>query len=140
MLSRFFITRNQFQVTHILVQDVVNICDFDVPAKEQTCWKLTNHGRHFWNSRNNMTRLEKYGYFEWKYEEQEEGYHKNNVYSLKHKLDAKEDLSMINNLRTRMVELEFLLAKEKSMVEIVRMNVSIMGEVHRPSGMLAFLY
>lgn len=37
---------------------------------------------------------------------------------------------MINNLRTRMVELEFLLAKEKSMVEIVRMNVSIMGEVH----------
>ena len=35
---------------------------------------------------------------------------------MKQQLDSKEDLSVIKNLRTKNVELEFLLSKEKSLV------------------------
>ena len=35
---------------------------------------------------------------------------------MKQQLDSKEDLGVIKNLRTKNVELEFLLSKEKSLV------------------------
>nr|KAJ0213214.1 hypothetical protein LSAT_V11C400225950 [Lactuca sativa] len=60
-----------------------------------------------------MTNLEKCNYFEWKCEDKKEGYYKNLLYSLKQKLDAKVDLGVINNLRNKIAELEFFLAKEK---------------------------
>nr|KAJ0206750.1 hypothetical protein LSAT_V11C500277020 [Lactuca sativa] len=116
--------RNQLQVTHVQSQEGVKVCDCVVPAKERTCWKITNPGRRFWNCQNSMlgpdspdfdrlTRLRKCSFFEWKYEEQADGYYKNLLYSLKQKLDAKEELSEMNNLRRRIVEVEFLLSQEK---------------------------
>ncbi|CAH1428631.1 unnamed protein product [Lactuca virosa] len=42
-----------------------------------------------------------------------EGYYKNLLYSLKQKLDAKEELSEMNNLRRRIAEVEFLLSQEQ---------------------------
>ncbi|CAI9269291.1 unnamed protein product [Lactuca saligna] len=116
--------RNQLQVTCVQSREGVKLCDCGVPAKERTCWKITNPGRHFWNCQNNLvgpdnpdldnllfkTRLKKCTFFEWKDEEQEEGYYKNLLYSLKQKLDAKEDLSEMKNLRRRIDEVEFLLS------------------------------
>lgn len=63
-----------------------------------------------------QTNLKKCDYFEWKNEQLEEGYYKNLIYSLKQKLDAKEDLGVNNNLRNGIAELEFFLVKEKSVV------------------------
>ena len=54
-----------------------------------------------------QTNLKKCDYFEWKDEQQEEGYYKNLLYSLKQELDAKEDVGVINNFRNRIVELSF---------------------------------
>nr|KAJ0210689.1 hypothetical protein LSAT_V11C400161150 [Lactuca sativa] len=96
-------SRNQLQVTHVQSREGVEVCDCGVPAIERTCWKITNPGRH---------RLKKCSFFEWKDEEQAEGYYKNLLYSLKQKLDAKEDLSEMNNLRRKIVEVEFLLSQE----------------------------
>nr|KAJ0217897.1 hypothetical protein LSAT_V11C300132950 [Lactuca sativa] len=42
-----------------------------------------------------------------------DGYYKNLLYSLKQKLDAKEELFEMNNLRRRIAEVEFLLSKEQ---------------------------
>nr|KAJ0185530.1 hypothetical protein LSAT_V11C900493260 [Lactuca sativa] len=108
--------RNRLQVARLFVKDDVNNCDCDVPAKEWTCWKLTNPNICFWNCNNSLTRLRKYDYFEWKDVALEDGYYKNLIYSMKHQLDSKEDLGVIKNLRTKNVELEFLLSKEKSTV------------------------
>ncbi|CAH1441073.1 unnamed protein product [Lactuca virosa] len=119
MSSISSIARNRLKVARIPVRYGVPKCDCDVPAKERTCWKLTNPGRRFWNCRNNMTNLKKCDYFEWKDEQQEEGYYKNLFYSLKQTLDAKEDLGVINKLRNMIVELEFFLSKEKSVVGII---------------------
>nr|KAJ0225813.1 hypothetical protein LSAT_V11C100049400 [Lactuca sativa] len=105
-------SRNQLQVTHVQSQEGVKLCDYVVPAKERTCWKITNPGRRFWNCQNSMTRLRKCSFFEWKDEEQADGYYKNLLYSLKQKLDAKEELSEMNNLRRMIAEVEFLLSKE----------------------------
>ncbi|CAH1413584.1 unnamed protein product [Lactuca virosa] len=113
MSSSSSTSRNQLQITHVQPREGVKVCDCDVPAKERTCWKITNPGRRFWNCQNNMTRLKKCSFFEWKDEEQAEGYYKNLLYSLKQKLDAKEDLSEINNLRRRIAEVEFLLSQEQ---------------------------
>nr|KAJ0209715.1 hypothetical protein LSAT_V11C400172890 [Lactuca sativa] len=57
--------------------------------------------------------LKKCSFFEWKDDEQAEGYYKNLLYSLKQKLDAKEDLSEMNNFRRRIAEMEFLLSHEQ---------------------------
>ncbi|CAI9265506.1 unnamed protein product [Lactuca saligna] len=54
--------------------------------------------------------LRKCSFFEWKDEEQADGYYKNLLYSLKQKLDAKEELSEMNKMRRRIVEVEFLLS------------------------------
>ncbi|CAH1444903.1 unnamed protein product [Lactuca virosa] len=62
------------------------------------------------------TRPRKCDYFEWKDVALEDGYYKNLIYSMKQQLDSKEDLGVIKNLRTKNVELEFLLSKEKSLV------------------------
>nr|KAJ0213388.1 hypothetical protein LSAT_V11C400183160 [Lactuca sativa] len=117
-------SRNQLQVTHVQSQEGVKVCDCVVPAKERTCWKITNHGRRFWNCQNNMlgpdsldydklTRLRKCSFFEWKDEEHADGYYKNLLYSLKQKLDAKDELSEMNKLRRRIAEVEFLLSQEQ---------------------------
>nr|KAJ0191315.1 hypothetical protein LSAT_V11C800398950 [Lactuca sativa] len=90
MSSSSCTSRNQLQVTRV---QRVKHCDCGVPAKERT--------------------LNKCSFFEWKDEEQEEGYYKNLLYSLKQKVDAKEDLSEMNNLRRRIVEVEFLLSQEQ---------------------------
>ncbi|CAI9296911.1 unnamed protein product [Lactuca saligna] len=103
------------QVDRVFVKDDVNKCGWDVPAKERTCWKLTNPDRCFWNC-NNLKRLRKCDYFEWKDVALEDGYYKNIIYSMKQQLDSKEDLGVIKNLRTKNVELEFLLSKEKTLV------------------------
>ncbi|CAH1421468.1 unnamed protein product [Lactuca virosa] len=103
-------SRIQLQVTHVQSREEVKVCDCVVLVKQRTCWKITNPGRHFWNCQNSMTRLKKCSFFEWKDEEQAEGYYKNLLYSLKQKLDAKEDLSEMNNFRRRIVEVEFLLS------------------------------
>ncbi|CAI9259430.1 unnamed protein product [Lactuca saligna] len=58
-------------------------------------------------------RLRKCSFFEWKDEEQADGYYKNLLYSLKQKLDAKDEMSEMNNLRRRIVEVEFLLSQEQ---------------------------
>ncbi|CAH1434940.1 unnamed protein product, partial [Lactuca virosa] len=47
-------SRNQLQVTHVQSQEGVKVCDCVVPAKERTCWKITNPGRRFWNCQNSM--------------------------------------------------------------------------------------
>ena len=57
--------------------------------------------------------MKKCSFFEWKDEEQAEGYYKNLLYSLKHNLDANEDLSEMNNLRRMIAEVEFLLLQEQ---------------------------
>ncbi|CAH1433342.1 unnamed protein product [Lactuca virosa] len=101
MSSSSYTSRNQLQVTHVQSREGVKICDCGVLAKERTCWKITNRGR-----------LKKCSIFEWKDEEQAEGYYKNLLYSLKQKMDAKEDLSEMNNLRRRIAEVEFLLLQE----------------------------
>nr|KAJ0224171.1 hypothetical protein LSAT_V11C100033100 [Lactuca sativa] len=108
--------RNRLQVTHVFVKDDVNNYDYDVPAKEHTCWKLTNPGICFWNCNNNLTRLRKRDYFEWKDVALEDGYYKNLIYSMKQQLDSKEDLGVVKKSTTKNVELEFLLSKEKSIV------------------------
>ncbi|CAH1433690.1 unnamed protein product [Lactuca virosa] len=113
MSSSSSTSRNQLQVTHVQSREGVKICDCGVPAKERTCWKITNPGRRFWNCQNSMTRLKKCSFFEWKDEEHAEGYYKNLLYSLKQKLDAKEDLSEMNNLRRRVAEVDFLLSQEQ---------------------------
>nr|KAJ0206831.1 hypothetical protein LSAT_V11C500277700 [Lactuca sativa] len=87
--------RNRLQVARVFVQDGAINCDCDVPTKEQTCWKLINPGRHFWNCNNSLTRLRKCDYFEWKDVALEEGYYKNLIYSMKQQLDSKEDLGVI---------------------------------------------
>ncbi|XP_023744195.1 uncharacterized protein LOC111892379 [Lactuca sativa] len=110
MSSSSSTSRNQLQVTHVQSQEGVKVCDCVVPAKERICWKITNPERRFWNCQNSMTRLRKCSFFEWKYEEQADGYYKNLLYSLKQKLDAKEELSEMNNLRRRIAEVEFLLS------------------------------
>nr|KAJ0205287.1 hypothetical protein LSAT_V11C500266530 [Lactuca sativa] len=48
--------------------------------------------------------------------EQEEGYYKNLLYSLKQKLDAKDDLPEMNNLRRRIAKVKFLLSQEQCKV------------------------
>ncbi|CAH1443758.1 unnamed protein product [Lactuca virosa] len=113
MSSSSSTSRNQLQVTHVQSQEGVKVCDCVVLAKERTCWKITNPGRRFWNCQNSMTRLRKCSFFEWKDEEQADGYYKNLLYSLKRKLDAKEELSEMNNLRRRIAEVEFLLSQEQ---------------------------
>nr|KAJ0206418.1 hypothetical protein LSAT_V11C500229660 [Lactuca sativa] len=115
MSSSSSTSRNQLQVTHVQSQEGVKVCDCVVPAKERTCWKITNPGRRFWNCQNSMggpdsldfdklTRLRKCNFFEWKDEERTDGYYKNLLYSLKQKLDAKDELSEINKLRRRIAE------------------------------------
>nr|KAJ0185525.1 hypothetical protein LSAT_V11C900504080 [Lactuca sativa] len=47
----------------------------------------------------------------------EQGRYKNLLYSLKQKLDAKEDLSEMNNLRTTIAVVEFLLSQEKCKIQ-----------------------
>nr|KAJ0188769.1 hypothetical protein LSAT_V11C900485930 [Lactuca sativa] len=59
------------------------------------------------------TRLRKCSFFEWKDEEQADGYYKNLLYSLKQKLDAKDEMYEMNNLRRMIVEVEFLLSQEQ---------------------------
>ncbi|CAH1423676.1 unnamed protein product [Lactuca virosa] len=113
MSSSSSTSRNQLQVTHVQSQEGVKVCDCVVPAKERTCWKITNPGRRFWKCQNSMTRLRKCSFFEWKDEEQVDGYYKILLYSLKQKLDAKEELSEMNNLRRRIAEVEFLLSQEQ---------------------------
>lgn len=58
MSSSLLTIRNRFQVPHMYVRDVVKICNYNVLAKERTCWKLTNPMRHFWNCRNSMVILD----------------------------------------------------------------------------------
>nr|KAJ0194539.1 hypothetical protein LSAT_V11C800435750 [Lactuca sativa] len=102
MSSSSSTSRNQLQVTHVQSQEGVKVCDCVVPAKERTCWKITNPVRRFWNCQNSM-----------KDEEQADGYYKNRLYSLKQKLDAKDEMSEMNNLRRRIAEVEFLLSQEQ---------------------------
>nr|KAJ0219075.1 hypothetical protein LSAT_V11C300118490 [Lactuca sativa] len=121
MSSSSSTSRNQLQVTHVQSQEGVKVCDCDVPAKERTCWKITNPGRRFWNCQNSMVgpdsldfdKLRKCSFFEWKDEEQADEYYQNLLYSLKQKLDAKDEMSEMNNLRRRIVEVEFLLSQEQ---------------------------
>ncbi|KAL7617552.1 hypothetical protein Lser_V15G02604 [Lactuca serriola] len=113
MSSSSSTSRNQLQVTHVQSQEGVKVCDCVVPAKERTCWKITNPGRRFSNCQNSMTRLRKCSFFEWKDEEQADGYYKNLLYSLKQKLDAKDELSEMNKLRRRIAEVDFLLSQEQ---------------------------
>ncbi|CAH1426939.1 unnamed protein product [Lactuca virosa] len=105
MSSSSSTSRNRLQVTHVRSREGVKLCDCGVPAKERTCWKITNPGRRFWNYQNTS--------LNWKDEEQAEWYYKNLIYSLKQKLDAKEDLFEMNNLRRRIAEVEFLLSQEQ---------------------------
>ncbi|CAI9276055.1 unnamed protein product [Lactuca saligna] len=65
------------------------------------------------NKTHSLTRLRKCSFFEWKDDEQTDGYYKNLLYSLKHKLDAKDELSEMNKLRRRIAEVEFLLSQEQ---------------------------
>nr|KAJ0211234.1 hypothetical protein LSAT_V11C400183020 [Lactuca sativa] len=104
------------EIAFKLLVCLLKTCDCDVPAKERTCWKLTNPDRRFWNCNNSLTRLRKCDYFEWKDVALEDGYYKNLIYSMKQQLYSKEDLGVIKNLRTKNVELEFLLSKDKSLV------------------------
>ena len=60
-----------------------------------------------------QTRFKKFNFFECKDDEHEEGYYKNLLYSLKQKLDAKDELSEMNKLRRRTAEVEFLLSHEQ---------------------------
>ncbi|CAI9266734.1 unnamed protein product [Lactuca saligna] len=83
MSSSSSTSRNQLQVTHVQSQEGIK------------------------------TRLRKCSFFEWKDEEQADGYYKNLLYSLKQKLDAKDEMSMMNNLRRRIAEVEFLLSHEQ---------------------------
>ncbi|CAH1436717.1 unnamed protein product [Lactuca virosa] len=124
MSSSSSTSRNQLQVTRVQVREGVKLCDCGVPAKERTCWKITNHGRRFWNCQNSLTRLKKCNFFEWKDDEHEEGYYKTLLYSLKQKLDAKEDLFKMKILRTRIAKVEFLLSQEKCNVAKSEKDVS----------------
>nr|KAJ0208347.1 hypothetical protein LSAT_V11C500288820 [Lactuca sativa] len=112
MSSNSSTSRNRLQVTYVQVREGVQLCDCDVPAKERTYWKITKTGRYFWKCQNSLTRFKKFNFFECKDDEHEEGYYKNLLYSLKQKLDAKEDLSQINTLRKRIDEVEFLMGFE----------------------------
>ncbi|CAI9297406.1 unnamed protein product [Lactuca saligna] len=124
MYSSSSTSRNLLQVTHVQSQEGVELCDCIVPAKERTYWKITNPGRRLWNCQNSMIgpyspdfdKLRKCSFFEWKDEEQADGCYKNLLYSLKQKLDAKEEPSEMNNMRRRIVEVEFLLSQEQYQV------------------------
>nr|KAJ0186988.1 hypothetical protein LSAT_V11C900500680 [Lactuca sativa] len=114
--------RNRLQVARVFVKDDVNNCDYEVPAKEQTCWKLTNPVICFWNCNNSLGFTIKNPLHYKKNPKNvalEDGYYKNLIYSMKQQLDSKEDLGIIKNLRTKNPELEFLLSKEKSLVAIM---------------------
>nr|KAJ0209824.1 hypothetical protein LSAT_V11C400190280 [Lactuca sativa] len=112
MSSSSSTSRNQLQVTHVQSQEGVKVCDCVVPAKERTCWKIKKTlGSDSGNVK--TTRLRKCSFFEWKDEEQADGYYKNLLYSLKQKLDAKDEMSEMNNLRRRIAEVEFLLSQEQ---------------------------
>ena len=50
--------RNRLQVARVFVKDDVNNCDCDVPAKERTCWKLTNPNICFWNCNNSLVNFD----------------------------------------------------------------------------------
>nr|KAJ0211967.1 hypothetical protein LSAT_V11C400160570 [Lactuca sativa] len=121
MSSSSSTSRHQLQVTHVQSQEGVKVCDCVVPAKERTCWKIINPGRRFWNCQNSMVgpdsldfdKLRKCSFFEWKDEEQADGYYKNLLYSLKQKLDAKDEMSEMNRLRRMIVEVQFLLSQEQ---------------------------
>ncbi|CAI9271754.1 unnamed protein product [Lactuca saligna] len=129
MSSSSSTSRNQLQMTCAQVREGVKLCDCDVPTKEHACWKITNPGRRFWNCQNSLigylhTRLKKCNFFEWKDAEHEEGYCKNILYSLKQKLDAKEDLFEMKNLRIKIVEVEFLMSQEKCKVTKSEKDIS----------------
>ncbi|CAH1436384.1 unnamed protein product [Lactuca virosa] len=74
-------------------------------SRDNPCVKSSS-----WMHSLTQTRFKKCNFIEWKDDEHEEGYYKNLLYSLKRKLDAKEDLSEMHNLRTRIVGVEFLLS------------------------------
>nr|KAJ0218059.1 hypothetical protein LSAT_V11C300153930 [Lactuca sativa] len=108
MSSSSSTSRNQLQVTYVQSQEGVKVCDCVVPAKERTCWKITNPGRRFWNCQNSMVGPDSLDFDKWV-----DGYYKNLLYSLKQKLDAKDEMSEMNNLRRRIAEVEFLLSHEQ---------------------------
>nr|KAJ0191106.1 hypothetical protein LSAT_V11C800415210 [Lactuca sativa] len=85
MSSSSSTSRNQLQVTHVQSQEGVKVCDCVVPAKERTCWKITNPGRRV---------LQKPAIVF----EAETGCQK---------------LSEMNSLRRRTAEVEFLLSHEQ---------------------------
>nr|KAJ0189786.1 hypothetical protein LSAT_V11C800430340 [Lactuca sativa] len=92
-------------------------CGCEKPAKERTSWKHHNPGRRFWNYSNSLTSFKSCDYFLWKDDELPEG-------TLNQQVDSKENSVELISLRKKVVELEFLLSKEKSVVDKLEKKVT----------------
>ncbi|CAH1415786.1 unnamed protein product [Lactuca virosa] len=71
-----------------------------------------------------MTTLKSCDYFFWKDDELPEGYYKNHIRTLKQQVDSKENYVGLISLRKKVVELEFLLSKEKLVVDKLEKKVT----------------
>ncbi|CAH1432543.1 unnamed protein product [Lactuca virosa] len=68
-------------------------------------------------------------YFFWKDDELPEGYYKNLIRTLKQQVESMEDLAELVNLRKRVVELEFLVSTENSVIDKLEKKVTNEKEV-----------
>nr|KAJ0191005.1 hypothetical protein LSAT_V11C800420960 [Lactuca sativa] len=67
---------------------------------------------------------ELYDYFFWKDDELPEGYYKNLIRTLKQHVDSKDNSAEHISLKKKVTELEFLLSKEKSVVDKLEKKVT----------------
>ncbi|CAH1416415.1 unnamed protein product [Lactuca virosa] len=98
---------------HFHELDELKACGCEKSAKERTSWKYHNPGRQFWNCCNNLED-----------DELPEGYYNNLIRTLKQHVDSKENSVELISLRKKVVELEFLLSKEKSFVDKLEKNIT----------------
>ncbi|CAI9266575.1 unnamed protein product [Lactuca saligna] len=71
-----------------------------------------------------QTTLKSCDYFFWKDDEMPKGYYKNLIRTLKQQVESKENFAELVNLRKKVVDLEFLLSKEKLVVENLEKKVT----------------
>ncbi|CAI9268902.1 unnamed protein product [Lactuca saligna] len=126
-MSRSLISSSKnppIQIGNFRELDELKTCGCAKSANEQTSWKYHNPGKRFWNYSNSLTSLKICDYFLWKDDELREGYYKNLNRTLKQQVDSKEKFVELINLIKKVVELEFMLSKEKSVVDKLEKNVT----------------
>ncbi|KAL7601487.1 hypothetical protein Lser_V15G22058 [Lactuca serriola] len=112
------------QIGNFRESDELKSCGYEKSAKECKRWKYHNPGRQFWNCSNILTRLKICDCFFWEDDEMYEGYYKNLIRTLKQQVDSKESSVELIILRKKVVKLEFLLSKEKSILDKLQKKVT----------------